>query len=497
MPSVRPAKAREAILTYDLGTTRIKVALFGLRGGLIGQRTARNEEHRHGNQVWQDADAWWADAVRLTKELLAAKASRVVAVSVCGRAGAAVFIGRDGTVIGQPWSDRRHNNELVTLLEQRLNGVYLPNYAAALLAKKQWFVANEPVRARQLRHVLYAKDLLIFRLTGHAVTDPSSGPDAMDWDARALDLTHSNSLVPNVALPWAIAGSLTSNAAHALGVPDGVPVVVGAHDGVSANVGAAAAYPGAYAITLGTNAVVRTVQTNSSSDTLRFYGLPPDRHVLGANVFMGGRAADWFLDLIYGAADPSRARHFTSMDDAAAAVAAGAAGVRFLPFLAGQVAPDVRPGATAAFTGMRAGHDRATLYRAVLEGTAFAICSIFDQIRAACGEPAAIRLTGSGARSALWCGIIANTLNRTLEASDGAVEGRGAAVFALVALGMYDDYDAAGAAVVPIKRQYVPEAAFTSVYADFYADWQRVGAATRPLDRQPTLVPGTSAVRLH
>jgi len=484
MPSARPAKAaHEAILTFDLGTTRIKAALFSPRGRLIGQRSARHEEHRHGNQVWQDADAWWADAVRLTKELLGAKSSRVVAISVCGRAGAAVFIGRDGTVIGQPWSDRRHNKELEALLEQRRHGVHLPNYGAALLAKKQWFVANEPIRARQLRHVLYAKDLLLYRLTGQTVTDPSSGPDAMDWDARALELTLANNLVPRVALPWEVAGPLTAGAAHSLGLTGGVPVVVGAHDGVCANVGAAAAHPGAYAITLGTNAVVRTVQSTSASDTLRFYDLPPDRHVLGANVFMGGRAADWFLDLLYGADDRSRARHFKSMDGAATAVAAGAAGVRFLPFLAGQVAPDVRPGATGAFTGMRAGHDRVTLYRAVLEGVAFAIRSIFDQIRGSCGEPSVIRLTGSGARSALWCGIIANTLNRTLEASDEAVEGRGAAVFALVALGTYPDYDTAGAAIVPIKQRYVPEAALVPVYADQYDDWRRAVDATRPLDR--------------
>jgi sugar (pentulose or hexulose) kinase len=171
------------------------------------------------------------------------------------------------------------------------------------------------------------------------------------------------------------------------------------------------------------------------------------------------------------------------MDSVASVVAPGAAGVRFLPFLAGQVAPDARPGATAAFTGMRTGHDRATLYRAVLEGVAFSIRSIFDQIRASCGEPTVIRLTGSGVRSALWCGIIANTLNRTLEASDEAVEGRGAAVLTLVALGMYRDYDTAGAAVVPIKHHYEPEPAFAAVYADLYDDWRRVAEATRPLDR--------------
>jgi sugar (pentulose or hexulose) kinase len=487
MQPSRPAKAaRDGILTYDLGTTRIKVALFSLRGRLIGQRVARNQEHRQNDHAWQDADAWWADAVHLTRELLAAKPGRVVAIAVSGRGGAAVFIGRDGTVIGQPWSDRRHNKELEALVDWRRGDAQLPSYAAALLAKKLWFAANEPLRARQLRHVLYAKDLLVFRLTGQAVTDPSSGPDAMAWDSQALEHTLCTNLVPRVALPWTIAGPIAASAARALGLPDGVPVVVGAHDGVCANVGAAAAYPGAYAITLGTNAVVRTVQATSPADALRFYGLPPDRHVLGANVFMGGRAPDWFLDLIYGANDRSRARHLTAMDGAAMAIAPGAGGIRFLPFLTGQVAPEPRPGASAAFYGLRTAHDRVAMYRAVLEGVAFSIRSIFDPIHASCGEPSVIRLTGSGARSATWCDILANVLNRTLEASDEAVEGRGAAIFATVALGLYPDYDSAGEALARVARRHAPDPTLASTYAELYEHWRAVVAATRPLDRIAT-----------
>ena len=473
----------DAILTYDLGTTRIKVALFTPRGALIGQRSARHQEHRHDNRAWQDADAWWSDAVRLTRELLAAKPRRVMAISVSGRGGAAVFIGRDGTVIGQPWSDRRHLPELNALNDWRKGGAHLSNYAAALLAKKQWFVANEPVRARQLRHVLYAKDLLIYRLTGQAVTDPSSGPDAPAWDPTALEHTGCTNLVPRVALPWDIAGGLDARAAAALGLPAGTPVAVGAHDGICANVGAGAGYPGAYAITLGTHAVVRAIRRDIPPGSFRFYDLPPDRHVIGGNAVMGGRAADWFLDLIFGAGDRSRARHFAVMDGEAAKVPPGSGGVRFLPFLSGQIAPEARPGASAVFTGLRTSHDRANAYRAVLEGGAFAIRAIFDQIHAWCGDPAVIRLTGSGARSAIWCTILTNTIGRPIEASDEAVEGRGAAIFAAVALGLYPDYDQAALALVPVKHRYIPDAALAAEYAQLYQDWQRVSDATRPLDR--------------
>src|SRR5258705_13602217 len=104
------------------------------------------------------------------------------------------------------------------------------------------------------------------------------------------------------------------------------------------------------------------------------------------------------------------------MDAAASTVAPGSGGVRFLPFLSGQVAPESRPGASAVFTGLRTSHDRSNAYRAVLEGGAFAIRAIFDQIRAWCGEPSMIRLTGSGARSKVWCEILANSIGHTLEA---------------------------------------------------------------------------------
>lgn len=477
-----PKSTPETILTYDLGTTRLKVALFSLRGRLLGQRAVRHREHSHDRFVWQDADEWWADAVALTKQLLKLRPCRVIGISVTGRAGAAVFIGRDGTVIGQPWADRRHQPKLDALLAWRNDSTQLSNYGAALLAKKQWFVANEPKRAQQLRHVLYAKDLLIYRLTGLAVTDPASGPDAMDWDLASLAHTRSASCVPRVALPWTVAGSITKIAARALGIGADVPVIVGAHDGICANVGAGAGQPGGYAITLGTHAVVRTVQHTAPAGALRFYGLPPDRAVLGGNAWFGGRAADWFVDLIYGANDPSRTRHFNALDTAAAEVEPGARGVTFLPFLGGQIAPVSRPGARGVFAGMRTSHDRAVLYRAVLEGTAFAIRGVFDQVAGWCGEPTVVRLTGGGARSGVWCQILADVLNRPLEASDEAVEGRGAAVFAAVALRYHAHHDVAAGAMVVVKRRFLPQATRVARYAELFGQWQRVDGVARALD---------------
>ena len=223
---------RRAILTYDLGTTRLKVALFAPSGRLLAQRAARHVEHHVDGRQWQQADRWWSDAVRLTREVIGKRTLAIDAISLSGRGGAAIFVGADGSVIGDPWSDLRHRGELEALAAwRRARGVDLSGYAIALLAKTQWFAANEPDKVRGLRHVLYAKDFLLFRLTGAAVTDWSSGPDGPVWPTSALEHTRTAAaLLPRPALPWDVAGGLCAGAARALGVAAGTPVVVGGHD---------------------------------------------------------------------------------------------------------------------------------------------------------------------------------------------------------------------------------------------------------------------------
>ena len=215
----------------------------------------------------------------------------------------------------------------------------------------------------------------------------------------------------------------------------------------------------------------------------RFYGLPPDRHVYGGNAVMAGRAADWFLDTWLGHPDEAaRPDAFAAMDAAAMAVAPGSEGVRFLPFLAGQVAPELRPGATGSFVGLHASHGRSEMFRAILEGGAFALRAIFEQVREWGGEPSVVRFTGSGGTSPLWPQIIVDTLRRPVEATDGAVEARGAAMYLAVALGIYADVDQAAEAMVQVSRVVEPNAERADRYDALYANWQRVNEALRPLD---------------
>ncbi|MEZ5552536.1 MAG: FGGY family carbohydrate kinase, partial [Pseudomonadales bacterium] len=118
------------ILAFDLGTTRLKVALFDLRGRLVAQVSRRNVDVHDGERSAQSADAWWTDAVTATRELMeheGIRADHVAGISLSGRAGAAVFVDADGHVFVDPWSDTRHAAQLRRILDQAPG---TPNYGA-------------------------------------------------------------------------------------------------------------------------------------------------------------------------------------------------------------------------------------------------------------------------------------------------------------------------------------------------------------------------------
>lgn len=459
----------DLFLTYDLGTTRLKVALFDLRGELLGSQSTRHEECQDASLRWQDADAWWRDAVSLTRRLLRESAidpRHIAGISITGRAGAGVFTDSDGQVLAHPWSDGRHREILARLNPDRRYALY----GATLVAKYRWLLDHEPACAARIRYAFFGKDFLLFRLTGAHRTDPSSGPDALAWDpallaAAGVPAEH----LPRPGLPWELAGELSDSAAEALGLEPGVAVAIGAHDGICANVGVGATRPGQFALTLGTHAVVRAVSAHSPEGARRFYGLPPDRHVIGGNALWGGRAADWFLDLY---AHANRADAFVDFDRGAQDLDIGANGALFLPYLGGRNAPDRNFEARAAFLNLNLGHTRAHLYRALLEGVAFALAEILDQVERWCGQASSLRLTGGGAASPVWRAILCAVLDRPIEYSDTAAETRGAAIFAAVATGHYPNYDRAADAMVVQRGRLEPDAEDVARYQAVYARWR-------------------------
>ena len=193
------------------------------------------------------------------------------------------------------------------------------------------------------------------------------------------------------------------------------PEIAGAGDQAAGALGVGVTGPGPLSVVLGTSGVVfgaaRAVRGRRRGARARL--LPRGaRHVArdGRDALGGGLAAV--------AARRGRARTtpFDALVAEAAAWPPGCEGLLFAPYLAGERTPHADPDARGAFVGLSLRHDRGALVRAVLEGVAYGLRDSLELLRAARRRRRSVgRVSGGGARSALWREIVASVLDLPLE----------------------------------------------------------------------------------
>ena len=133
---------------------------------------------------------------------------------------------------------------------------------------------------------------------------------------------------------------------------------------------------------------------------------------MGVMLSAGG-ALQWFRNTLCveerAKAAASGRDAYAYITEAAERVPPGAEGLVFLPYLTGERTPHKDPYAKAAFIGLSLRHSKAHMARAVLEGVAFGMRDSLDIMREM-GIPLKVsRVSGGGARSALWRQILADT----------------------------------------------------------------------------------------
>ena len=152
---------------------------------------------------------------------------------------------------------------------------------------------------------------------------------------------------------------------------------------------------------------------------------------------MAGGNLAWFAGLFPDGGDD----FYRAADVEAASVPPGSEGLLYLPYLMGERTPIWDPDARGAFIGLTSRHTRAHLYRAVLEGVAFAFRQIVDI--AADESLASVVAIDGGAKSDLWRGILSSVLRLPVRTgAEGAGTGLGGAFLAAIGVGQFTGPDA-------------------------------------------------------
>lgn len=448
------------LIGIDAGTTTVKAAVFTLAGEqqAVARRPIAVLRQTDG---WSETDMdgiWSAVADCLQDVAAQIDVTQLVCIGVCGQGDGLWSLDKDHNPVRNAilWNDARASDYVNGWASDGTNDCVsrycrTANWPGTAGSALRWVRDHEPENFARIRHVLFAKDWIVWKLTGQLGTDFSDASiPFLDLETRQYapevfaelglpDMT--NMLVPCRAAQGT-AGLLTAD----IGLPK-VPVASGTLDLASMMMGVGLNAPGDMCLILGTTAVLSYVSAPKAFDQ------PP----LGATVHhplttdwirvlapqTGASAFDWFAALhpnSFGGADAREIA--TKINDAAKAIPPGANGVLFLPFLTGERAPFVAPDAAGSFNGLRINSTKADLARAVMEGTGYSLRHCLQ----ASGAPAPERvvLTGGGARNSLWCQIVADILGVNIIANASEDHGLwGAAVLGAAAAGLCDPLDAA------------------------------------------------------
>jgi xylulokinase len=209
----------------------------------------------------------------------------------------------------------------------------------------------------------------------------------------------------------------------------GVPVVTAGADHVAGAFAAGLVDDGDLVVELGGAGNILAATTEPVVDERLYldHHLVPGGWVPNGCMATTGSLVRWFQREI-GAGAPLEA-----LDAEAAEAGAGAGGLVLTPYFLGEKTPLNDPLARGIVVGLHLGHRRGHLFRAVLEGVAFAFRHHVDVLRELGVRAERVNLTGGGASSALWRQIIADVLALPVVRRDHR---SGAALGAAFAAGM-------------------------------------------------------------
>ncbi len=497
-------------LAIDLGTTSAKVLIVRSDGVVINRaRTEFNLHHPQPTYAEANPDDWWNCVTALIHHAFdqsAVKPEQIAAIGLCGLMHALVPVDGDGVAVDWPmlWMDQRCKPQRDWLIErfgERIQAITGGHPSTTTSSPKlRWLVENRPDVVNRTHCFLLSKDFIRLKLTGEFATDVSDSRGTSlldkttgDWSKPLLEeiIGVPVGKMPQIRCSTEIAGYVTESAAAATGLTKGTPVVVGASDVTSTLTGGNAYVPNRIYLYMGTAAwMVHSFprawerEENQNEMNLRWLG---STATLGASV-------KWFKEVL-GESEIARASEagvspYQRLDQIAAEASPGSTGLIFLPHLMGERGPKHNPDAKGGYCGLTLAHRKPHLIRAILEGNAYLIRYIIDsrpppsppRAGGAIDEEMPIFVMGGGAKSKLWCEILASVCRRQiLIPRELECGGLGAAMIAAVGIGQHESLSTVGDAWVKVDKEIDPDERWIETYERGYRLYREMDAALEPI----------------
>jgi sugar (pentulose or hexulose) kinase len=492
-------KMAENLLAIDNGTQSVRTLLFDPRGKLIAKQRVAIEPYysKAPGLAEQHPQVFWNTVCQACQDLWrqpGISKDSIAAVALTTQRGTVINVDQTGRPLRPAiiWLDQRRTEGLpplrgfwglaFALMGARETVAYLQAEAEA-----NWIRTHQPDVWKNTHKYLLLSGYLTFLLTGRFVDsvgcqvgyipfDYKGQRWAPKWDWKWKALPIDPRLLPDLIPQGELLGEITHQASEATGIPERLPLIAAAADKACEVLGSGALEPNVACLSYGTTATINTTHKKYIEVVPLIPPYPaaePGRYNLELQIFRGYWMISWFkhefgLREINIAAERG-VEPEVLFDELVQAVPPGSQGLVLQPYWS----PGLRnpgPEARGAIIGFGDVHTRAHIYRAILEGLAYALRQGKELTEKRSGVTITdLRIAGGGSQSNAAMQLTADVFGiPVLRPHLYEASGLGAAMDAAVGVKVHPDFRTALAEMTHPGESFEPTSETHKIYDELY-----------------------------
>lgn len=508
------AKDKNILFSIDVGTQSVRALAFDKKGKIIdSERVIYKPAYYSPKPGWaeQNPEYYWEKLGEACRNLFKKgniDPNLIAGAAITSQRGTVVNLDADGKPLRDAilWLDQRRANKLPKL-KLPWNLVFkIPGLRKILRyfqaeAEANWIRENQSEIWEKTKHFLLLSGYLSYKITNKFVDSTGCQVGYLPFDYRKQEWAKNSSwkmnavpvkhkALPELIQPGDQLGVVTAGASEFTGLPEGLPVIAAASDKACETIGSGCIDLWQGCIGFGTTA---TINVNSSKYIEPVFFLPAYPSAkkgsfnLEVQIFRGFWMVTWFKEqfaqIEQKAADEEGIAPEVLLERLASKVPDGSMGLVLQPYWS----PGIKfPGieAKGGIIGFGGVHKKEHIYRAILEGLAYALREGKERIeRKTKTKITELYVSGGGSKSDLMMQITANVFGMSvIRPSVYETSGLGAAILTAAGTGVYQNLETAVNEMTSKGKTFNPQLESVKKYNRLYNEvYKKMYGKLQPL----------------
>lgn len=489
------------MIGIDISTSLVKSIVFTRDGQVISEYTCSYSTYRpkssYAEQSPHEVEHATRAALKHSIKQQNINISDIIGITFSSPMHSLICINEENDPISPmlTWEDKRSYSQAGIMKESYGRGLYeqtgTPIHPMSPFVKLVWMKeANYPPYYQSARFVSI-KEYILYKWCGTWQVDISTASatglldlHTLKWNSDALTIAGINESQLSTLVPCTHQlEALNTSIADEIGVSKATPIIIGATNGVHANIGIGATGVHDTALSIGTSSAIRRFTNEHVVDLEQRtfqYAFTESLRVVGGASNNGMSIMHW-LARQFSSLTKKETIEIMDLEALAANSSAGANGLFFLPYLSGERAPKWNAKAKGGWLGLTLTHTSADMIRSAMEGVIFNMYEIYDSISGNYGMGSGLVVSGSYADSTLWVQMTADIFRKTVKLpSTEHATAWGAAWLGLMALGKVNTLEEIKD-FIKIKHEVFPNVRSVVKYEEHYELYREIYNKNKPL----------------